>query len=81
MIKITQVANQYILNNNGLVVVFETAEKSMGIMLVLKRKLNFFDNNGNNLSKSAGVCTLIDDAMKKALEEMHSLGINVIEKD
>jgi len=81
MLKITQVANQYVLNNNGLVVVFDTVENPMDIMLVLKRKVNIFDSKGSTLGKSVGVCTLMDDAMIDALKEMHRLDIDVIKKD
>jgi hypothetical protein len=81
MIKITQVANQYVLNVNvGAITVFETVENHDDIMLVLKRKINFFDKQGNEFSKLFGVQTLMDKPMKEALEQMQELGIKVIEK-
>ena len=82
MIKITQVANQYVLNiNEGAVTVFETAEIHSKIMLVLKRKDHRFDNKGNTSIKQVGVQTLMGVPMIDALIEMHRLDIDVIEKD
>tara|TARA_R110000851_G_scaffold253630_1_gene406151 strand:- start:209 stop:454 length:246 start_codon:yes stop_codon:yes gene_type:complete len=81
MIKITQVANQYVLNiNYGAVTVFETAEIHSEIMLVLKRKVRCFENE-KEFTKSMGVQTLMGEPMLHALKEMHRLDIDVIKKD
>jgi hypothetical protein len=79
--KISKAANQYVLNDGtGLVIVFETVDVYPWC-LVLNRKVNFFDGQGNNLSKLVGVSTLMDDAMKEALKQMQELGINVIDEN
>ena len=79
--KITKAANQYVLNDGkGLVVVFETVDQyPWG--LVLNRKINFFDGQGNNLSKSVGLATLMSDSMAEALIEIQKLGIKVIDEN
>jgi hypothetical protein len=78
-LKITKVDNQYVLNINlGAITVFETAELHSGIMLVLKSKFVFFDGEGNEFSKYAGVCTLMGDPMIEALEQMQILGVKVV---
>ena len=70
MIKITTSDNQYALNaNTGLVVVFDSAEFALDMMLILKRKVD---------GKSIGVATLMYTPMYEALEIMHELGIKVV---
>jgi hypothetical protein len=79
--KITKAANQYVLNDGtGLVIVFETVDVYPWCV-VLNRKVNFFDGQGNNLSKSVGVSTLMNEAMEEALKQIKELGINTIDED
>jgi YesN/AraC family two-component response regulator len=78
--KITKAANQYVLNDGtGLVIVFETVDVYPWCV-VLNRKVNFFDGQGNNLSKSVGVSTLMNEAMEEALRQMQELEIKAAEQ-
>jgi YesN/AraC family two-component response regulator len=78
--KISKAANQYVLNDGtGLVIVFDAVDVYPWC-LVLNRKVNFFDGQGNNLSKSVGVSTLMNEAMEEALKQINELGIKVIDE-
>ena len=77
MMKITKQDNQYVLNDNCLIVVFEKVEIHDSFFIVLKREVTAIDGKGNGLSAQTGVVTLFDDKMREALSIMHDLGVKV----
>ena len=77
MMKITKQDNQCVLNDNGLIVVFEKVEMHDSFFIVLKSKVTAIDGKGNWFSAQTGVVTLFDDKMREALSIMHDLGVKV----
>ena len=75
--KITKEDNQFVLNDNDLIVVFEKVEIHSNYFIVLKREVTATDGKGNWLSAQTGVVTLFDEKMREALSIMHDLGVKV----